>query len=143
MRDIAYFFELAMGIPVFMVYFFPFTLVVVGIWIGAWMATRDRLDDRRAKLAACCVFPAILTVAVLIVGVIFQVPEPPEVFSAPLKLPDYLIHGLCLAHLPLAVLLGLCSGRRWPMVVASSLVWGWATLCASIMSGMSVSGDWI
>ena len=130
MRDVVYFFELARGTLLFMAYFLPVTMMVAGLWLTGLIASRNRVLDRKAQVAFCCVLPGILTMAVLVVGVVFQVPKLPEVISESLKL-------------PLAALLGWWSGCRWPVVVASSLVWDWATLCASIMAGMSVSGDWI
>jgi hypothetical protein len=139
-----HFLELATGALSVMRLFFPVTIVVVCFWICGLIATGRHLLERSLRLFHLCLVPGALTVAVLFVGVAFEyhgpVPPPPGGSEA---LPNYLIVALVLAHLPLAALLIWRSGKQWPIVAASSAFWLWATLCASLMAGMLVTGDWL
>jgi hypothetical protein len=144
MSDGRYFLELATGTLAFIAYFFPVTVVVAVFWVCGVVATGGRIKQRPVRLVARCVIPSALTIGVLIVGVVccYRGP-PPWADGKPPVFPEYLIGGLVLAHLLLGGLLVWRSGGQWPVIAASSAVWAWASMCASIVAGMSVSGVWL
>jgi hypothetical protein len=144
MSDGQYFLALASTIPDTMLYFLPITLTVAGVWIWGLIATGRLIREQTARLAARCVLPAAFTVGVLVVGVVFcHRGPPPWAGGDPPAFPEYLIDGLVLAHLPLAGLLLWRSRGQWPVVAASSGMWAWASVCASMIAYMSVSGVWL
>ena len=145
MSDGRHFLYLASGIPAWMAYMFPVTVLVAGLWLWGMIATGRRLRERPVGLAVRCVLPSFLTIGILVVGVVFAYDGPPPWADghSPPAYPDYLINGLLLAHLPLGVLLAWRSGRQWPAVAGTSAAWAWASMCAGIEAGMSVAGEWL
>jgi hypothetical protein len=138
-----YILELATGTLSVMRYYFPVTIVVGCFWICGLIETGRHLLERPLRLIHLCLLPGALTLAVLFVGVAFEHRGPVPLPGTQWALPNYLIGGLAIAHLPLAALLIWRSEKQWPVVAASSAFWLWATLCAAIIAGMSVTGDWL
>ena len=134
-----YFLTLASGVPAFMRYFFPVTIVAAGLWVWALVATGRSLKDRPLCLVAWCLLPVALTVSILTIGVVFSDGRPlPGAQAA-----AFMIYALVFAHLPLGVVLAKRSGPQWPVVAASSGACGWSSCCAAIVSIQSVTGVWL
>jgi hypothetical protein len=138
--DVAYLFiDLVAGTVAFLTYFFPFTLFFVVLWGCGLVSSTRRPPTRPGAVARWCILPAGLTVGVLTVGSVCA----NRGDGPPLALPQYLIVGLVLAHLPLAVVFGRRAGEQWPVVAASWAAWGWVSVCAALVAGMSVTGVWL
>lgn len=108
--------------------------------IGAIVSLQIMAEAARWKVVVCPIISAIIPTSVLLCGVLL----PHNLRDGPAPLwPEYLIDGLLLTHLPLAVLLvWTLKGARWFTFCASLAVASYS--CgAAVMSGMSVSGVWL
>jgi hypothetical protein len=127
------------GTFAFLEFLFPITLTVAGLWAWGLVVAVRRPNARPLRVAGWCLLPAVLTAGVMTVGAVcvYRGDEPPA------ALPGYLIVGLVLAHVPLAGVLGWRAGNQWPVVVTSWAAWGWVSVCAALVAGMSVTGNWL
>ena len=127
------------GTVAFLAYFFPVSLGVAGLWLWGLVTAIRHTTGRVDRLAGWCLLPACLTLGLLVVGTVFAHGNS----SPPPAYPVWLVLGLVLAHLPLSGVLVWRAGDQWPLVAASSAVWGWVSACAALVAGMSVTGDWL
>ena len=127
------------GTLAFLTYFSPVSVGIAGLWLCGLAATIRHATDRPGRVVAGCVLPAGLTLGVLATGAVFAYHDgsPSPTYAG------WLVVGLVLAHLPLAWVLVRRAGDQWPVVAASSGVWGWMSACAALVAGMSVTGDWL
>jgi hypothetical protein len=144
MSDGRYFLALASGVPAWMAHFLPITVMVTLLCVGGLLSTGRLLRDRPARLALLCLVPGVLNVGILSLGVVFRYRGPPPWMGGqPPAYPEWLIGGLVLAHLPVGMVLNRLAGCQWKATASSSVAWGWASVCAAIEAGMSVSGEWL
>jgi hypothetical protein len=126
------------GTLAFLVYFFPISLGVAVLWLRGLLTVVRHSIGQPGRVAGWCLLPACLTIGLLVVGTVFA-----NDGSRPSAHSVWLVGGLVMAHLPLSGVLVWRARDQWPLVAASSAVWGWVSVCAALVAGMSVTGDWL
>jgi hypothetical protein len=82
--------------------------------------------------------PLMLSAGILVCGALFW-----DAVDYGLRWPEFAIHLLLLAHIPLAALLAFFQpGARWFVLALSVAIFGYS-FGAWVMSGMAITGDWL
>lgn len=154
MSSLDYFIYLAGGTGEFLAYF---SLVTVPVGLVACSGVAwvwGRAGVRRGRVVVACIAPALVPVLILMVGVAFVRPERtawgqgvhppvPRFTGMPGDYPQSVLGVLSWLSVSLGLGLGLWLRRGWPVALASTLWWGWVSMCAGLMAGMSVTGVWL
>lgn len=154
MSSFGYFCYLVRGSAEFLAYFAFVTLPValVACYLVAW--AWGRVGVRRGRILAACAVPAIIPVFILTIGVAFVRPErtawgngvhPPVPWfaGASIDSAESAIDVVFWLGLLLTAGLWWRARRGWPAALGSTLWWGWVSMCAGVMTGMSITGNWL
>ncbi len=100
--------------------------------------------QRRAQMKAralWCFSPFSLTAFILVLGTVFQNPNPGTI--ARVVWPVVLVYGALVVHIPVTVVLWSRLKEYFWLVVAASVLSAWTSFWATLVTIMSITGDWL
>lgn len=139
MQGVERFFELAWLVCLGAAFFWPFTLMLAGVWVATVVGAPG---GRLRPLALGC--PALaFPVAILACGAAFAALPTGEESALRSSVGQTLEIALLVAHFALAVVSIWRAGEGWPVVAVSWVCAGYLSLLASFVSGMAITGVWL
>jgi hypothetical protein len=130
------------GTVYFLMFLFPVTLPLVGVWVWAFTTQAVRHEDPSRLFVRGCLPSLAIPAAILLCGAAFA--YDPTRSGMTHAYPQVIIWVLLLAHVPLGVLHTLAWREGEQSAVSASWVLaGFVAICTAFVSTMSVTGTWL